>query len=61
MNRTGQSFPLGATVYPDGVSSGTTKNLQTFDFPDVQARYVRIVGYGNSQNNWNSITEISIP
>ena len=49
------------TVYPGGVSSGTTRHLQTVDFPDAQARCVRIVGYGNAQNNWNSITEINVP
>jgi poly(beta-D-mannuronate) lyase len=30
------------------------------DFPDVSARYVRIVGHGNSVNPWNSITEAEI-
>jgi len=43
-----------------GTSSGTTDELQTYDFADVQARYVRITGYGNSENHWNSITEVEI-
>ena len=44
----------------DGTSSGTTLQLQEFVLGDtLQARYVRIVGYGNSQNKWNSITEVS--
>lgn len=43
------------------VSSGTTTELETVDVPDSLARYVRIVGYGNSTNNgWNSITELEI-
>lgn len=41
-------------------SSGTTTALETHDIPDTLARYVRIVGYGNSDNGWNSITEVEI-
>lgn len=47
------------TVY-SGSSSGKTLNFQKFDFADKQARYVRIVGYGNTENNWNSLTETQI-
>jgi rhamnogalacturonyl hydrolase YesR len=47
-------------VLEDGQSSGTTLNLQTYDFNDLTARYVRIVGHGNTENNWNSITEVEI-
>ncbi len=43
-----------------GESSGTTLDLQPYDFADTTARYVRINGYGNSQNGWNSITEVEI-
>ena len=42
------------------VSSGTTLALETFDLPDTPARYVRIVGHGNSQSLWNSYTEVEI-
>jgi hypothetical protein len=48
-----------ATVF-SGHSSGTTTGLQSFDFGNVSARYVRIVGHGNSQNDWNSLTEVAI-
>jgi hypothetical protein len=48
-----------STVF-SGQSSGTTAALQPFDFPDVTARYVRIVGHGNSQSDWNSLTEVEI-
>ncbi|MBK1827996.1 discoidin domain-containing protein [Haloferula rosea] len=42
-------------------SSGTTTELETVDVADTLARYVRIVGHGNSTNNgWNSITELEI-
>lgn len=44
-----------------GQSSGLTNDWQQFDFTAVSARYVRVVGYGNSANNWNSLTELAIP
>ncbi|MFC3803914.1 polysaccharide lyase family 8 super-sandwich domain-containing protein [Cohnella sp. GCM10012308] len=34
--------------------------IQVFDFPDVQARYVKIVGKGNSNNDYNSYNEVQI-
>jgi hypothetical protein len=43
-----------------GASSGTAVSLQTYDFSDVMAQYVRIVGHGNTENMWNSITEVEI-
>lgn len=42
------------------VSSGTSLNLETFSFSARAARYVRIVGHGNSVNAWNSYTEVKI-
>ncbi|SEG66944.1 chondroitinase-B domain-containing protein [Paenibacillus sp. UNC499MF] len=43
------------------VTSSLNTQLQTFDFTDVSsARYVRIVGHGNSANLWNSYTEVEI-
>jgi len=41
-------------------SSGTSLALQTFSFTPVTAKYVRIVGHGNSVNTWNSYTEVKI-
>jgi len=43
-----------------GQSSGTTTALETYDFPDVSARYVRYLGYGSTVNMWNSVTEIEV-
>ncbi len=43
-----------------GTSSGTTTSLEHVEFIDQQGRYVRIVGYGNSSNSWNSITEVEV-
>ena len=43
-----------------GAQRESSEELQTFDFSDEDGRYVRIVGYGNSKNDWNSITEVEI-
>lgn len=48
------------TAVSSNVSSGATLALQNFDLPDWTARYVRIVGHGNSVNNFNSYTEVDI-
>ena len=53
----GQSFE---TVVPKGFSSGETDSIEYYDFgKTVRARYVRYIGYGNSDNNWNSVTEFA--
>jgi hypothetical protein len=41
-------------------SSGTTTAEQSYNFPDVQTRFVRYLGHGNSGSAWNSLTEVSI-
>lgn len=41
-----------------GQSSGTTQELETFGFEPRMTRYIRIVGYGNTVNEWNSISEV---
>ncbi len=43
-----------------GQSSGTSLQLESYDVTDQVGSYVRIVGYGNSMNNWNSITEVEL-
>lgn len=48
------------TVVSQRQSSGTTLQLETYDFSDRAARYVRILGYGNTTNDWNSVTEARI-
>ena len=47
----------------EGQSSGNTTALETFDIPDVDARYVRYFGHGNTdptKGQWNSVTEIQV-
>ena len=41
-------------------SPGTGAQLDTYDLGGVKGRYVKYVGYGNTANSWNSITEIVI-
>lgn len=52
-----------ATVWTkvySGQSSGSTAGYESFPFPQTQARYIRITGYGNTSNTWNSISEIKV-
>lgn len=48
------------SVYELGESGGTSSSLETFDVTDTAARYVRITGEGNSENDWNSYLEVEI-
>ena len=49
-----------STKASNRVSSGTSLNLETFSITATTAKYVRIVGHGNSVNAWNSYTEVRI-
>jgi poly(beta-D-mannuronate) lyase len=49
-----------STAASGRVSSGTSVNLETFSITATAAKYVRIVGHGNSVNLWNSYTEVRI-
>jgi hypothetical protein len=57
LSTTGASW---TNVLTGATSSGATTALETYDFSDATARYVRIVGHGNSVNMWNSITETEV-
>ncbi|NQX62686.1 DUF7594 domain-containing protein [Paenibacillus qinlingensis] len=52
------------TVYPSGVTSGTTQGLETYKFNAVTAKYVRILCHGHSVAGYglgfNSIIETQI-
>ncbi|MBB5801871.1 hypothetical protein F4560_001639 [Saccharothrix ecbatanensis] len=48
------------TVMARKVSSGATVQPEAYDFSDSAARYVRVVGYGNTYNDWTSITETAV-
>ncbi|UKS28681.1 discoidin domain-containing protein [Paenibacillus sp. HWE-109] len=47
------------SVY-SGKSSGKTAGLEIFPFEQVNARYVKYNGKGNSKDTWNNINEIYI-
>lgn len=48
------------TVLARKVSSGTTLQHENYDFPDGAGRYLRVVGHGNTYNDWTSIAETTI-
>ncbi|AWB65717.1 hypothetical protein C2869_04350 [Saccharobesus litoralis] len=48
------------TSLAGATSNGSSTNLEDFAIPTTDARYVRFVGFGNSANNWNSITEMAV-
>ncbi|GJM60708.1 hypothetical protein PEDI_12600 [Persicobacter diffluens] len=54
------SDPATLTEVYSGTSSGQTNALESYSFPEAFARYIRITGYGNSSNSWNSISEVEI-
>ena len=49
-----------ATVVPRRTASGTTSSPETYDFTNRNDRYLRVVGYGNEDNDWTSILEITV-
>ena len=48
-------------VYSDisGSSSAQTNSLQPYSVTETVAQYIRITGYGNTVNDWNSITAVA--
>jgi F5/8 type C domain/Polysaccharide lyase len=63
------SFDIEVSAGPDGPwlplltggqSSAGTTALETYDFTDGAGRYLRILGHGNSVNDWNSLTEVEV-
>lgn len=58
--QTSQSGSGWTTVLPRAVSSGRTAGPEAYDIADTSARYVRIVGHGNTDNEWTSITEAAV-
>lgn len=44
----------------EGASSGRTTDLETYEFPAREARFVRFRGFGNTQNAWNSLVHFRV-
>lgn len=66
---TGSPLPVAAVTasgHDGNVPANTldddpsTLGPETYDLPDTSARYVRVVGYGNTGNDWAGITETDI-
>ena len=57
LSATGSSWTTAASGL---VSSGSTAGPEAYDIPDGSARYVRIVGHGNTKNAWTSISEAGV-
>lgn len=69
MNGQARSYSIDIQVSEDGqtyttvfkgTTSGTTDKYEIQKFDCVNARYVRLVGSGNSTNSWNSVTEFGV-
>lgn len=44
-----------------GQSSGKTSSYESFMFALTRGRYIKFRGHGNTSNEWNSISEVSVP
>ena len=44
----------------NGSSDGMANGMQAFSFGRQVARFLRIKGYGNTKNDWNSLTEVRV-
>jgi len=47
------------TILENQSNSGTSNGLENYEL-NAEAKYVRIIGGGNSASDWNSITEVEI-
>lgn len=46
-------------VIAGGESSGKTDKFERFPFITLKTQFVKYVGYGNTDNEWNSVSEIN--
>ncbi|MFT2093023.1 polysaccharide lyase family 7 protein [Paraglaciecola sp. 2405UD69-4] len=46
------------SVLEDGFSSGKHSGFELVNLVESEARYIKIIGLGNSENDWNSIVEV---
>lgn len=58
--QTSQDATTWTTVVARRTSSGATRQPEAYDFADRSARHLRVVGHGNTVNDWTSITEVAI-
>lgn len=55
-----QDGQVWANVLTGVRSSGTSLALENFIFPTQTAKYLRVLGHGNTVNTWNSYTEVKL-
>ena len=41
-------------------SSGVSAEFEGYAFIEKKAKFIKIVGFGNTSNNWNSFREIEV-
>jgi cell division septation protein DedD len=56
----GQNTSTWSTTLTGALTGGTTTNLETFDFADADARFVRYVGHNSTVGTFNSVTEFEV-
>ncbi len=44
----------------EGQSNGSLGNLEKYEFPETSTKYLKIIGDGNSENDWVSIVNIQL-
>ena len=68
MNGTTRTSSFDIQVSEDGenwttvkkvTTSGMTDEYEYYETTGAVGKYIRLYGYGNSQNKWNSITEFA--
>jgi len=45
-------------ILPKQKSSGTTLELEPYDFDDTKAQFIKLTSNGNESNDWNSMVEL---
>ncbi|UKS28326.1 Ig-like domain-containing protein [Paenibacillus sp. HWE-109] len=54
-----QNGTVWTNVY-SGTSSGTTAEYESYTFPSITAKYIRIIGHGTNQGVYTSIKDVNV-
>ena len=64
-----RKYKVDIVVSDDGINytnvysgelGGVTINYEILELKKVSARYIRLIGHGNSENQWNSVGEFTV-
>lgn len=47
-------------IIVNGESSGKTDKFERFPFINLKSRYIKFIGYGNTENIWSALTEFQV-